>query len=132
MFKDTTAADFMVNSLVAGTRSVGPSPEEYQPYKEFIDSYTATYGEAPEIYCDHMYDCVKLIAAAIEEAGIYDNEAIRDALTEVGQNYEGATGVLSWDEHGNRVSGTFEIWKVRQTAEGGYEDYRVELFPVGE
>jgi branched-chain amino acid transport system substrate-binding protein len=132
MFKDTTAADFMANSLVAGTRSVGPSPEEYSPYKEFIDAYSAQYGEPPEIYCDTMYDCVKLIAAAIEKAGVYDNVAIRDALVEVGQNYEGATGVLTWDEHGNRLSGTFEVWKVRKTAEGKYENYRVELVPVGE
>jgi len=130
MFEDPTCAEFMANSVVAGTRSVGPSPEEYAPYGDFIDAYTAEYGEAPEIYCDHMYDCVNLIAAAIEEAGIYDNEAIRDAMVEVGQGYEGATGVLSWDEHGNRLSGTFEIWKVRETTPGEYENYRVELVPV--
>jgi len=77
-----------------------------------------------------MYDCVKLIAAAVEEAGIYDGKAIRDALIDVGQDYEGATGVISWDEAGNRLSGTFEIWKVRETAPGKYENYRVGLVPV--
>jgi neutral amino acid transport system substrate-binding protein len=131
MFEDPTCAEFMANSLVAGTRSVGPSPEEYAPYGDFIDAYTAEYGEAPGIYCDHMYDCVKLIAAAIEEAGIYDGEAIRDAMEEVGQGYEGATGVISWDEHGNRLTGTFEIWRVRETTPGEYENYRVELVPIG-
>ena len=131
MFKDPACAEFMASSLVAGTRSVGPSPEEYPSYKEFCDTYTATYGEPPEIYCDHMYDCVKLIAAAIEKAGVYDNVAIKDALIEVGHDYEGATGILTWDKFGNRVSGTFEVWKVRKTAEGKYEDYRVKLVPVG-
>jgi ABC-type branched-subunit amino acid transport system substrate-binding protein len=133
MFKDATAADFMVNSLVAGTASGGgPSPEGNQPYDKFDEAYNAQYGEPPEIYCDTMYDGVKLIAAAIEEAGIYDNEAIRDALAEVGQNYHGVTGVLSWDEHGNRLSGTFGVWKVRKTAEGEYENYRVRSVPAGE
>jgi len=131
MFKDLTCANFMANSLVAGTRSVGPSPVEYPPYKEFCDAYSATYGEAPEIYCDHTYDCVKLIAKAIEKAGVYDNVAIRDALVEVGHDYEGATGILTWDEFGNRTSGTFEAWKVRKTAEGEYENYRVKLIPMG-
>ena len=131
LFKDPACAEFMVNSLAAGTRSVGPSPEEYSPYKHFIDAYTDKYGEAPEIYCDHMYDCVKLIAAAIEKAGVYDNVAIRDALSEVGHDYQGATGVLTWDESGNRVSGTFEVWKVRETTAGKYENYRVNLVPMG-
>jgi ABC-type branched-subunit amino acid transport system substrate-binding protein len=130
MFEDPVCAEFMANSLVAGTSSAGPSPEEYAPYGDFIEAYNATYGEAPEVYCDHMYDCVKLIAAAVEKAGIYDSEAIRDALMEVGQDYQGAAGVLSWDEGGNRISGTFEIWKVRKTAAGKYENYRVELVPI--
>jgi len=130
MFEDPTCAAFMANSLVAGTSSAGPSPEEYAPYANFIAAYTAAYNASPEVYCDHMYDCVKLIAAAVEKAGIYDGKSIRDALMEVGQNYQGATGVISWDEGGNRLSGTFEIWKVRETAPGKYENYRVGLVPV--
>jgi ABC-type branched-subunit amino acid transport system substrate-binding protein len=130
MFEDPTCAAFMANSLVAGTRSVGPSPEEYEPYAAFVEAYTSEYGEAPEVYCDHMYDCVKLIAAAIEKAGVYDAEAIRAALVEVGQGFEGATGVLSWDEYGNRLSGNFEIWGVRETTPGEYENYRLGLVAV--
>jgi ABC-type branched-subunit amino acid transport system substrate-binding protein len=73
---------------------------------------------------------MKMIAAAIEKAGVYDGAAARDALLEVGQNYNGASGTITFDDKGDRVSSTFELWKVEKDAEGNYKNVRVKLVSI--
>jgi branched-chain amino acid transport system substrate-binding protein len=129
MFKDATAAKFMADSFVAGTRTAGFEGTEYE---DFVAAYTADFGEAPEIYCDATYDSAKLIVKAIEQAGVYDSEAIKDAMKIVGQDYHGASGTFSFDENNNRDSGAFEVWEVveDETAELGYKFVRVKIVEI--
>jgi len=107
MFEEPKCAEFMEKAIIAGTvLSLGTS--------EFASAYEARWGEAPEVYCSSTYDAIKLIAQAIEQAGTYDSAAIKDALMGIGQNYEGASGTITFDEIGDRAKATYEIWGVEK------------------
>jgi len=105
------AAAFMAGTNLLGCTLV---PEEVvvPEYTAFVERYEARWGESPGIYCDTVYDAVKLIALAIEKAGVYDGKAIKEALYEVGVDYAGASGTITWDEKGDRVGLTYGIWKL--------------------
>jgi branched-chain amino acid transport system substrate-binding protein len=123
LFAEPGSAEFMEKAFVAGTRTVGAGSK----YDEFSAAYELAYGEAPQVYCDTMYDAVWAAANAIEAAGVYDGEAIRVALT--GLEFEGATGPISFNELGDRTSGLFEIWDVVEdpATETGYANAQIEV-----
>jgi len=123
LFADQKSAEFMEKAIVAGTRTIGAGPV----YDEFVSAYTKSFGEAPEVYCDTTYDAVYAAAKAIEAAGSYDGAAIKNAL--VGLKFDGATGAISFDDLGDRTSGTFEIWQVVKDPAGeiGYKNAQIEV-----
>jgi ABC-type branched-subunit amino acid transport system substrate-binding protein len=49
----------------------------------------------------------------LKKANVYDGAAIRDALAIVGNNYQGASGVITFDQSGERIAGNYGIWKVK-------------------
>ncbi len=49
---------------------------------------------------------------AIAYAGVYDGEAIRNALDYVSQGYKGATGDKTFDDKGD-VGGEYMVWIVK-------------------
>jgi ABC-type branched-subunit amino acid transport system substrate-binding protein len=126
LFEEPKCAEFMEKAIIAGTRAAGPSGAVYD---KFAAAYAAKFGESPEVYCDTTYDAIKLIALAIEKAGKYDGAAAKKALLEIGQDYNGASGIITFDEKGDRVSGTFEVWKVEKVA-GAYKNVQVELITL--
>jgi len=123
LFAEPNSAAFMEKAIVAGTRTIGSGPV----YDKFFAGYQQKFGEPPEVYCDTTYDAVYAAAKAIQAAGKYDGEAIRNAL--VGLEFEGATGKLSFNEIGDRTSGTFEIWEVVKDAatESGYKNAGIDI-----
>jgi ABC-type branched-subunit amino acid transport system substrate-binding protein len=123
LFKEPSSAEFMEKAIAAGTRTVGFG----SVYEKFVADYTDSFGEAPEIYCDTSYDAVWAAAKAIEAAGVYDGSAIRDALADL--SFEGGSGPISFDEIGNRASGSFELWEVVEdaTTETGYKNAQIKL-----
>ena len=129
MFVDPKCAEFMEKAIVVGTRAAGPSGTAYD---EFAAAYKVATGKEPGIYCDTTYDAVKMIAEAIEKAAVYDGAAVRDVLLEVGQKYRGASGTITFDDKGDRVSGIFELWKVEKdaTTQSGYKNVQIELISV--
>jgi branched-chain amino acid transport system substrate-binding protein len=127
-----------------GTLGTAPGAPDSPDRQAFYTAYTLTFGvEAPqEPYLAETYDAVVLIALAAAKAGTTtDSVAIRDALRDVanppgevvgpgaggihkallliadGQdiNYEGASGPVDFDEHGD-VSGPIEVWTVEGDA----------------
>ncbi len=123
LFKEPKSAEFMEKAIVAGTRTVGFGAK----YDRFVADYTSEYGAAPEIYCDTSYDAMWAAAKAIEAAGVYDGPAIRTALSKL--SFEGASGPISFNEVGDRASGSFELWEVVKdpTTETGYKNVQIEL-----
>ena len=118
------------------------------------DAYIAAYGELPVLaYVKETYDATVAIALAAEAAGSVDGEAIRDQLRGIAESpgnpipgtpagvadalallgegkdidYEGTSGVLEWDEHGDVRRGFVGVW--RFTADGRIED--LESIPYG-
>ena len=123
LFAEPSSAEFMEKAIVAGTRTIGTGPL----YEQFVPAYTAKFGGPPETYCDTTYDAVWAAAKAIEAAGVYDGQAIKDALVEL--EFEGATGPISFNELGDRASGAFEVWEVVEdpTTETGYANAQLEI-----
>ena len=130
MFTDPECAEFMEKAIIAGTRHVSPSSATYD---EFASAYAAATGKAPGVYCDTTYDAIKMIAESIEKAGVYDGAAIRDALFEIGQKYQGASGRIIFDDKGDRVTSIYELWNVEKdpATETGYKNIRIELISIG-
>ncbi len=118
------------------------------------DAYIAVYGELPVLsYVKETYDATVAIALAAEAAGSLDGEAIRDELRNIAGppgeaipgtpdgiadtleglraggdiDYDGTSGVLEWDEHGDVRRGYIGVW--RFTPDGGIED--LESIPYG-
>lgn len=81
-------------------------------FDEFAAAYEARFGMPPGVYADTVYDATKLMALAIEQAGYEDATAISAALIDIAQNYPGVSGMITFDENGDRVSADFEVWKV--------------------
>ena len=119
------AAEFMEKAAI-GTRLT--APEGLTAYEEFADAYEAEFGVAPGVYADTVYDATKLVALAIEKAG-YDGAKIKDALREVGKNYQGASGSITFNEIGDRTSGDFEVWKVVKDGDT-YKYARVKIISL--
>lgn len=108
MFATQAAAEFMSRAVV-GTRPAPPSGDEYEKFRA---AYKAKFNTEPEVFCDTVYDAVKLIAAACAKAGTDDPVKVRKALLAIGQKYQGASGTITFDQQGDRISGTYEVWKV--------------------
>lgn len=82
--------------------------------QDFASAYLRKFHGEPGTYCDTAYDCVKLAALAMEKVGVYDADKIRAALPDVSKSYVGASGVITFNEKGDRVSGIYEVWAVEQ------------------
>ena len=66
--------------------------------KAFVEAYQAAYQELPLGGHAVSYDATKILFAAIERAGSFDGEAIRDQLAAT-KNYIGATDIAGYDEN---------------------------------
>ncbi len=108
--EDPSAASFMEQAVI-GTRPMG-DPES-PAYLDFAASYEEFAGYGPDVFGDTAYDAVHLLALAMKKAGSEDPAEVRDALIVVGQNYEGASGTITFSEGGDRVSGRYEVWAVK-------------------
>ncbi|MGA2157673.1 MAG: ABC transporter substrate-binding protein [Dehalococcoidia bacterium] len=104
------AAKFM-EKAVTGTV---PVPDlQSDAYKNFAAAYQLAFGMDPTIFCDTSYDGVNLIGAALKKGNAYNGAAIRDALLMVGKDYPGASGMITFDQSGERIAGNYGIWKVK-------------------
>jgi len=121
------AAAFMAEADLLGC-TLAPDPG-LAAYVAFVAVYEARWGESPGVYCDTIYDAVNLIALAIKDAGVYDGAAIKDALYKLGVDYDGASGTTTFDENGDRVSATYGIWELVETAPLEYEYVILEYIP---
>jgi branched-chain amino acid transport system substrate-binding protein len=77
---------------------VGPNGADYQKayQNKFKSDFTSTFN-------GFAYDGVMLAAAAINKAESTDPSAIKQAIAEIGKNYEGVTGSIAFDADGQRT-----------------------------
>ncbi len=108
IFKYEGMKEAMEGMLLTKPASSTDSPE----YKHFYQLFKQMYpDEEPGIYADTTYDALMLIAKAIEKAGAYDGEKIKDALYEVSQGYKGASGDKTMDKNGDIIYQDYTILK---------------------
>jgi len=74
----------------------------------FVQKYTETYGAAPDQFAADGYDCIYVIKACLEKAGVEDASISFDALADIlvatitadDFSYDGVTGSMVWDASG--------------------------------
>ncbi len=118
------AAEFMSKAVI-GTRAVA----EGTRFDDFAANFEAEWGHPPNVYAENSYDAMKLAALAIEQAGYEDAAAISAALLEIGQGYQGASGIITFADNGDRQGGIYEVWKVVE-ADGVYSYERVKVLTM--
>lgn len=70
--------------------------------QRFIQAYQARYGSAPDDVAALTYDSFGLLFQAIQDAGVVDRDAVRDALARI-TNYEGVTGTMTFTGTGDPI-----------------------------
>ncbi len=140
---------------LAGVYGTGSAlPPHSDDTQAWDDAYIAVYGALPVLaYVKETYDATVAIALAAQAAGSIDGEVIRDQLRNIAGppgsripstpdgiadgltkladggdiDYDGTSGVLEWDEHGDVRRGYIGVW--RFTVDGRIED--LESIPYG-
>lgn len=77
--------------------------------QKFVEEYVNVYEMQPDFVAANAYDSVYILKEAIEKAGSFDREAIKDALYEV--EFTGTQGSLHFKENGDveKVATAFQI-----------------------
>src|SRR5690606_5680218 len=74
---------------------------DHPKVQEFVQRYQERYGRVPDQFAAQAYDALLLFAEAVSRSGsATDRKAFRNALAEI-RNFDGVTGLFSFDEHGN-------------------------------
>lgn len=69
-------------------------------YTEFVSVYKNKFGKEPPAYAPESYDAAALLIKAIAKSD-GTSESIKDELQKIGQNYYGASGIITFDENGD-------------------------------
>ena len=109
---------------VIGTNPV--APEGLALAATFAQQYQARFGQAPGTYNDFSYDAANLVLKAMQNVGATDASKIAAEVLKIAKNYSGVSGVITFDQYGDRQDATFEVWKVVQDG-AGYKYEQVEL-----
>ena len=120
-----------------GSFGTAPGALKVAARAAFEEDYVAAFGPTGIPFRGEAYDAVVLIALAIQAAGEASGSAIQAKLREVanppGQeftygelavalaaiaagkdiNWQGVSGPVTWDEHGDVTTGAIEIWAVK-------------------
>ena len=77
--------------------------------QRFMSSFSAQYGQEPDVYSAYAFDGIKIIVNAIERGG-YSSEGIKKALYET-KGFKGVTGFTSFDQSGevDKQSYVYEV-----------------------
>jgi branched-chain amino acid transport system substrate-binding protein len=75
----------------------------------FCDEFQRTYGNMPGAVAAYAFDGMNIIIEAIRNAGL-DRDKIQKSLAKI--YYEGVTGVIQFDDKGNRV-GTVSLMEIK-------------------
>ena len=131
---------------------VAPAPDS-DSSAAWDEAYQDEYGGPPgRPYVKEAYDATIALALAAQAARSSDGGAIRDQLRRIGSapglvvtprreslaaglkaaaagediDYEGASGTIDWDEHGDSTHGYIGIWEFAE--DGSVEDLEVFEF----
>jgi branched-chain amino acid transport system substrate-binding protein len=100
-----SSAEFLTagNDVTEGVRVAMPAPVQGQLFDKFSKEYLAKFGESPDANVIKSYDAMKLVCAAISAVGP-DPSEIKKYLRSAEFRFEGVSGPIKFDEHGDLVS----------------------------
>ena len=106
---NTATRDYLTGKLFGTTPSTGANASQTL-YTQFTSDLAAT-GGSYGVYGDYVYDAFLLSAAAVNKAGTYDGQAIRDNLYAVANGFKGATSPdKAFNCDGEPTSQTYDYW----------------------
>ena len=79
--------------------------------EKFIEDYTKKFGVGPGAYATLSYDTIYLLAAAIEQAGTTELEAVRDAVQNI--EYKGLSGTIRFTPDREPELSNFIIMQIK-------------------
>jgi len=85
---------------------------------EFIENFKKKYKKDPNIFNAMTYDALNLLVLAIQRGG-NNGEAIRNELLKV-KDYQGASGIITFDEHGDAVNRPLELKTIKEGKKVSY------------
>ena len=106
------AENFIVTNMEWNEKSDKPN------VRNFVKRFRERFGKSPDIFGAYGYDCVMVIAEAMRRGGFTSN-GIKLALYKI-SNFEGVTGTISFDDHGDVTRG-FDIYIVKNGTFVRYE-----------
>ena len=99
----------IAKGLENGVTYIQPITASSTQAKEFKNKYLLSYSFEPPYYAAEAFDAVKLFEKALKNAN-GNTSLVKDELYKI-QNFQGASGTISFDEHGD-VKKPFEIGQV--------------------
>ena len=92
---------------------IAPLAAKSEKAKLFFSTFRAKFGEDVKVYAPLSYDCVKIIAAAMERAGSTKRADIIRELHSPTFSYDGILGTTRFDEHGDTLNKHPYFYKVQ-------------------
>lgn len=77
---------------------------------DFASRFRARFSESPKLYADRAYDCVMLLAHAVEKTD-GSPAAVREELLKI-QDFRGVTGEIKFDKDGDRLAEKYKVMSV--------------------
>ena len=96
-----------------------PNVEFSEGGSEFLAAYKIKYNIDPGAYATLCYDTIKLLAAAVEQAGTTKTEAVREVLQNI--SYQGLSGLINFTPQRELANSNFIIIQINN---GVYTLYR--------
>jgi len=85
---------------------------------DFVKKFKKKFGKTPNVFNAMNYDCMNLLALAIDRGG-NNGPAIKEELLKI-KDYEGATGSITFDEYGNAINRPLQVKTVREGKSAPY------------
>jgi len=101
-WEEGTFIDFVKQNFPSRVFYGYPKPPDpnSKVVQHFRQAYEKKYGKQPEILCDNGYDALMMFKVAINEAGAYDGEKIKNKLYKL-KDFEGSSGLMAFDGNGD-------------------------------
>jgi ABC-type branched-subunit amino acid transport system substrate-binding protein len=90
--------------------SLESHPESNDLIRRLWNEAKSELGREPRFEHVYMYDAVQLMARAILLAGTLDGTAIASNIPAAAQDYQPATGIIRFDQNGDRISGDLDYY----------------------
>jgi branched-chain amino acid transport system substrate-binding protein len=109
LLNNPVAANFAAETSFTCSTFAIPESEAYSKVVEII---TSRLGYEPPSNTVLIYDSYQLALRAYLEAGTDDPSAMKAALNQVAETYQGISGNLRFNANGDRAEGTYNFWSV--------------------